>query len=220
MDQIIIAPSVLSLDYGKATEQLEELMKSKAKWLHFDVMDGHFVPNITFGQDIMRGMKKKTNLFMDVHLMISDPDYYAPIFVKNGADMITFHYEVYEDIEKCKSLCLKIKELGCKCGISVKPNTDIHVLETLLPMVDLVLVMSVEPGFGGQTFQMESTSKVAWLKNQKELNHYHYKIEIDGGINDLTAPIAIQSGCEVLVAGSYIFNQDICEGVDSLLCQK
>lgn len=217
MKNIIIAPSVLSMDYSKATEQMEELMKSEAKWLHFDVMDGHFVPNITFGSDILRGMKKKTNLFMDVHLMISDPEFYAPSFAKNGADLITFHYEVYNDIQKCHDLIAKIHSLGIKCGISVKPNTPVEVLQPILSEVDLVLIMSVEPGFGGQSFKAECLEKVKWLKHMKEEYNYVYHIEIDGGINKETAQLAKDAGCNILVAGSYIFKQDIVEGVASLL---
>lgn len=220
MEKLIIAPSVLSMDYANASEQMDALKNSNAEWIHFDVMDGHFVPNITFGPDILRGMKKRTELFMDVHLMISDPEFYAPIFIKNGADLITFHYEVYNDIDKCTALCKKIKDLNCKCGITVKPNTDVKVLKPILEMVDLVLIMSVEPGFGGQSFQESSLDKIKWLKEEKLANAYTYKIEIDGGINDVTAKRAVDAGCEVLVAGSYIFKQDIAEGIDSLLCKK
>ena len=217
MSKYIIAPSVLSLDYSKATEQMEELVKSEATWLHFDVMDGHFVPNITFGPDILRGMKQKTNLFMDVHLMITDPEKYAPVFVKNGADLITFHYEVYNDIDKCIELAHKIHALGAQCGISVKPGTPVEVLLPILKHVELVLIMSVEPGFGGQSFQEASLDKIAWLKTQKDTNNYDYKIEIDGGINAETCTLAKNAGCEVFVAGSYIFKQDIVKGVASLL---
>lgn len=217
MENIIIAPSVLSMDYGKATEQMEALVKSEAKWLHFDVMDGHFVPNITFGPDILRGMKNKTNLFMDVHLMITDPEKFAPVFAKNGADLITFHYEVYNDIVQCKALIDKIHALGVQCGITVKPNTPVEVLEPVLKDVELVLIMSVEPGFGGQSFQPASLDKIAWLKAMKEKHGYTYKIEIDGGINNETCKLAKNAGCEVFVAGSYVFKQDIVKGVASLL---
>ena len=217
MNKVIIAPSVLSIDFAKASEQLEELKVSKAEWIHFDVMDGHFVPNITFGSDVLRGFKKKTDMFMDVHLMINDPDFYAESFVKNGADLITFHYEVYKDIPKCKKLVEKIHNLGCKCGITVKPNTPIEVLEPLLDSLDLVLVMSVEPGFGGQSFQTSSLKKVKWLTNIRKTMNYNYLIEIDGGINQETGSLAKEAGCDVLVAGSYIFKQNIIDGVDSLL---
>lgn len=217
MNNVIIAPSVLSMDYSKASEQLEDLKNSNAKWIHFDVMDGHFVPNITFGSDVLRGFKKKTNMFMDVHLMINNPDFYAESFVKNGADLITFHYEVYNEIDKCIKLCKKIHSLGCKCGISVKPNTPIELVQPILNEVDLILVMSVEPGFGGQSFQKSSLNKIEWLATMKRNNNYNYYIEIDGGINQETAILAKNAGCEVLVAGSYIFKQNIADGVDSLL---
>lgn len=145
----IIAPSVLSLDYSKMTEQIEQLNQSKAKWLHFDVMDGHFVPNITFGPDILKGFRKASPLFMDVHLMISDPEYYAPIFVKAGADMITFHVESFDnDTDKCLAFMQKMQDLHVQVGFTLRPATPIEPFEALLEQADMVLVMSVNPGFG------------------------------------------------------------------------
>lgn len=220
MNELIIAPSVLSLDFANATHDLEELKKSKAKWLHFDVMDGHFVPNITFGIDVLKGFKKRTDLFMDVHLMISDPIKYAPEFIKNGADMVTFHYEAMENVDACIELVKSIKQQGCQSGLVIKPNTEVNVLDDILPFVDMILIMSVEPGFGGQKFQMTSLDKIAYLDGKRKSEGYDYRIEIDGGINAETGKLAIEAGCDTLVAGSYIFNQDIVEGVDSLLCLK
>lgn len=220
MNELIIAPSVLSLDFANATHDLEELKKSKAKWLHFDVMDGHFVPNITFGTDVLKGFKKRTDLFMDVHLMISDPIKYAPEFIKNGADMVTFHYEAMENVDACIELVKSIKQQGCQSGLVIKPNTEANVLDDILPFVDMILIMSVEPGFGGQKFQMISLDKIAYLDGKRKSEGYDYRIEIDGGINAETGKLAIEAGCDTLVAGSYIFNQDIVEGVDSLLCLK
>lgn len=220
MNELIIAPSVLSLDFANATHDLEELKKSKAKWLHFDVMDGHFVPNITFGIDVLKGFKKRTDLFMDVHLMISDPIKYAPEFIKNGADMVTFHYEAMENVDACIELVKSIKQQGCQSGLVIKPNTEVNVLDDILPFVDMILIMSVEPGFGGQKFQTTSLDKIAYLDGKRKSEGYDYRIEIDGGINAETGKLAIEAGCDTLVAGSYIFNQDIVEGVDSLLCLK
>lgn len=220
MNELIIAPSVLSLDFANASEQLERLMESDAKWLHFDVMDGHFVPNITFGTDVLRGFKKKTNLYMDVHLMISDPEKYVSSFIKNGADMITFHYEALANIDDCIALCQKIKAANCQCGITIKPNTDVHVLDAVLNYVDMVLIMSVEPGFGGQKFQASSLDKIRYLDHWRKQNNAQMRIQIDGGINQETALLAISAGCDTLVAGSYVFNQDIVAGVKSLLCLK
>lgn len=220
MNELIIAPSVLSLDFANATHDLDELKKSKAKWLHFDVMDGHFVPNITFGTDVLKGFKKHTDLFMDVHLMISDPVKYAPEFIKSGADMITFHYEAMKNIDECIELVKSIKMQECQSGLVIKPNTDVKVLDDALPFLDMVLIMSVEPGFGGQKFQMSSLEKIAYLDGKRKSEGYDYRIEIDGGINAETGKLAIDAGCDTLVAGSYIFKQDIIEGVDSLLCLK
>lgn len=220
MNELIIAPSMLSLHFDDATHDLDELVKSAAKWLHFDVMDGHFVPNITFGADVLKGFKKRTKLFMDVHLMITNPAQYIPEFVKNGADMITFHYEAINDIEQCIQILSQIRTLNCQCGLVLKPATDVKVLKQALPYVDMILIMSVEPGFGGQAFQPSSLDKIVYLNEQRKKHHFDYRIEIDGGINNETAKLAIAAGCDTLVAGSYIFKQDIIQGVNSLLCLK
>lgn len=200
------------------TSQLEELNASKAKWLHFDVMDGHFVPNLTFGPDILKGFKKATPLFLDVHLMITDPFTYAPVFIKAGADLITFHTESLDnDIEKIKELIELIHSLGAKAGITVRPATPIEQFSSVLSMCDLVLIMSVNPGFGGQSFMPDQLDKVRYLYAQREEHDYSYRIEIDGGINYETAKLACQAGVDTLVAGSFIFKNDIKETVEGLL---
>lgn len=218
MNEIVIAPSILSLDYSNVSAQLEELKASKAKWLHFDVMDGHFVPNLTFGPDILRGFKKACPLFMDVHLMVTDPEKYAPIFIKNGADLVSFHTEALDnDLSRIQNLLDTIHSLGCKAGIVVKPNTSIEPFESVLKACDLVLIMSVEPGFGGQKFMENMLDKVRWLKNKKEELDLTYRIEIDGGINQDTYQLALQAGCDTLVAGSYVFKNDIAKTIEGML---
>ena len=173
MSQIIISPSVLSMDYSKMKEQVEALNASKAEWMHFDVMDGHFVPNITFGPDILKGFRKMTDMVLDVHLMVSDPEKYAPIFVDAGADMVTFHVEALDnDLNRISNLLKVLHEKGVKAGVVIKPKTDVAFIEPILDQVDMVLVMTVEPGFGGQSFMKDMMSKVTWLKNKRDEKGY------------------------------------------------
>ena len=202
MNSIVIAPSILSLDYSNVSAQLEILKESKAEWLHFDVMDGHFVPNLTFGPDILRGFKKACPLFMDVHLMVDDPETYAPIFIKNGADLITFHTEALNnDLTRIQKLLDEIHGLGAKGGIVVKPNTAIEPFESVLQSCDLVLIMSVEPGKGGQKFMPIVIDKINELR---KLNK-NIIISVDGGINDETVKLI---NCDMVVSGSYVCMSD------------
>ncbi len=217
MKKYIVAPSILSADFLHLEKDLQLTKTSGAEWLHFDVMDGHFVPNITYGSIILRQVKKVSDLVMDVHLMISDPDKYCLDFITSGADYLTFHYEALENNNDIKKLIHKIKENGCKVGISIKPKTPVEVLYPLLPLVDLILIMAVEPGFGGQSFMPISLDKIAKLRAEIDLHHYECLIEVDGGINDKTAQLVKQSGADVLVAGSYLFGQpDFIERVAKL----
>lgn len=212
---MIISPSVLSLDYSQITTQVQELNESKAEWIHFDVMDGHFVPNLTFGPDILKAFCKLSPLYKDVHLMVTDPIFFSDVFLKAGADHITFHYEVLEK-EKIKALAKHVHEEGKTVGISIKPNTPVEVLKEYLEDFDLFLIMSVEPGFGGQSFIMDSVERIRTLREMLNEIGSNAHIEVDGGINADTAKLVKEAGADVLVAGSYIFKNDIKKAVDSL----
>lgn len=220
MKELVISPSILSLDYAKTSEQLKEVNESKATWMHFDVMDGHFVPNLTFGPDILKGFKKAVDMVMDVHIMVDNPDMIAEIFANAGADVITFHIEAVESIDACIALCRKLRRMGVLAGVSVKPQTGVSELLPYLHEIDLLLIMSVEPGFGGQSFIEEVLDKVRMARSYIEEHKLSTRIEIDGGINKETAKLAVEAGCDTLVAGSYIFKSNIKEAVETLLCQK
>lgn len=221
MKELVIAPSILSLDYSRTSEQLKELDESNAKWMHFDVMDGHFVPNLTFGPDILRGFRKALPQKMDVHIMVEDARTYADVFIDAGADVLTFHSEALEDdLDAILSLCAHIRERGVLAGVSIRPNTPVEPLLDHLAAMDVLLVMSVEPGFGGQSFMEGMLEKVKKARARIEAQGLSTRIEIDGGINAQTGALAVAAGCDTLVAGSYIFRQDIHAGIDSLLCLR
>lgn len=196
-----VAPSILSANFGALSKDVQKIVDAGCEFLHFDVMDGHFVPNISFGATILKDINQ-FDIVYDVHLMISDPIKYAVDFKNAGANYITFHYEATNNVDE---VIKHLKTLDVKVGISIKPNTPVEVLAPYLDKVDLVLVMSVEPGFGGQKFMDCALPKLSYLKKQKEENNYNYLIEVDGGINHETAKLATQSGAEVLVAGTYVF---------------
>lgn len=213
----MIAPSVLSMDFSKMKESLDLVKKGGAQWIHYDVMDGHFVNNITFGADVLNGIDKLTDLFLDVHLMIDNPVRYRDDFIKAGANQLTAHVETFDSKESLHDFIDQCHALGCKVGLTFKPSTDFHLLDEFLSKLDLVLVMSVEPGFGGQLFMMEALDKIKYFDQQRQQNQYSYLIEVDGGINQDTAQLVKAAGCDVLVAGSYVFKGDIEKNIQSIL---
>ena len=205
MKKVEIAPSILNADFKNLESEIKKVENLGVRFLHFDVMDGHFVPNISFGAPILASISKIHNMINDVHLMISDPLKYVPDFVKAGADLITFHYESYEEKEKILETIKLIKSSNIKCGISIKPATTVEEILPYLDKVDLVLVMSVEPGFGGQKFNPVALEKIKELNRLKDKNNYHYLIEVDGGINAETAISCRSAGVDVLVCGTYLY---------------
>ncbi len=193
---------MLSADFGHLERDTKMIDRSAAEWVHIDVMDGVFVPNISFGFPVLKAITSATKKFMDVHLMIVEPEKYVARFAEAGADLVTFHWEATERVQECIDL---IRAKGVKVGISIKPKTPVSVLEEILPQLDLVLVMSVEPGFGGQSFIEGSTEKVRELKAMIERKGLGTLIEIDGGVSRHNAAELYEAGCDALVAGSAVF---------------
>ncbi len=208
MAKTIVAPSLLAADFRFLDRELKLLQQNNIKFLHFDVMDGHFVPNLSFGLTLLEALAPHYDFVYDVHLMITNPQDYALRYIEKGANIVTFHLEVFEQKEDVLALIRQIKDAGAKVGISIKPKTCVKTLLPFLPLIDLVLVMSVEPGFGGQAFMEYSLKKLAFFRAQKAEHGYKYMIEVDGGINGETGKLAKEAGAEVLVAGSYLFGKE------------
>ncbi|GAA0401796.1 ribulose-phosphate 3-epimerase [Paenibacillus motobuensis] len=205
MNDIYIAPSILSADFAKLGQEVVEVERGGADWLHVDVMDGHFVPNITFGALVMGAIAPLTKLPLDVHLMIENPERYIPDFAKAGAHLITVHQEACVHLHRVLHM---IKEHGVKAGVAINPATPVSSIREVLEDVDLVLVMTVNPGFGGQAFIPSTLRKIKELKElREELGLKNLRIEVDGGISAATAPLVAEAGADVLVAGNAVFGR-------------
>lgn len=207
-----ISPSLLAADFINLKDELRKLEENKTDMLHFDIMDGVFVPNISFANPILKQVKANTNIPLDVHLMIDRPHRYIKEFAKS-ADYLGFHYEAGSDVAKTLK---EIRACGCKSCLTIKPCTKAEEIFAFLPLCDMVLVMSVEPGFGGQSFMPDSLEKVKALRAEIDKKGYDTLIEIDGGINGETAPLAVSAGVDVLVAGSYLFGDKMTERMEFL----
>jgi ribulose-phosphate 3-epimerase len=198
-----LAPSILSADFSKLLEHVQEVEAAGVEYLHIDVMDGHFVPNISFGAPILKSLKGKTNLFMDVHLMIENPDLYIEDFVKAGADLINVHIETCPHIHRTIQL---IRSFGVKAAVALNPGTPLSSIEEILPDLDMVLIMSVNPGFGGQSYIDSMTDKIKRLKDMIQSKGLVCDIQVDGGIKLDNVKTVVDAGATVIVAGSAIFN--------------
>ena len=216
MKKIQISPSILSADFSQLSNEIKRLEEGGADMIHVDVMDGHFVPNLTIGPPVIKSLKKHSSILFDVHLMISPVHKYIESYSDAGADIITIHPEATDDLD---SSILKIKELNKKVGVSLNPETEIDIILNVLDKIDLVLIMSVNPGFGGQKFMPEVLNKIKELKKIQKEKGLNFDIEIDGGINFENSKAAIEAGANILVSGTTIFksnNGDIKKNIELL----
>ena len=211
---IKISPSILGGSFSNIERVILDLNQSKAEYIHFDVMDGDFVPNLTFGPKFISNVRKFSNKVFDVHLMINRVERFLDDYIRAGSDIITFHIEINEDIE---NIIKKIKAKGIKCGLAIKPKTSWSEIQPYLKIIDQVIIMTVEPGFGGQEFMNDQINKIKNISNYIKLNNLRVGIEIDGGINFETGQTCVEAGANILVAGSFLFNQgDLIAATNSL----
>lgn len=217
MNSIAIAPSILSANFAQLKTDVERLVKAGVEYIHYDVMDGHFVPNITFGAPLVASITPHFHVIHDVHLMITQPFDYFQAFIDAGATLITFHYETATSNHDILHWISFLHQRGIKAGISIKPQTDVKVLFPLIGLVDVMLIMSVEPGFGGQTFMMSAIEKIKALREKIVTQAAKTLIQVDGGINDKTGKLCRDAGVDILVSGSYLFSHhDVHLGLKTL----
>lgn len=210
----ILSPSILSADFWKLGEQIKEAVDAGAQYMHIDVMDGIFVPSISYGMPVIRSIRKNTDVFFDVHIMITEPERYAAEFVDCGADMVTFHVEATQKVQETIG---RIRGKGAKVGISIKPGTPVSVIEPWLEQVDMVLVMTVEPGFGGQKYIDYCTDKVVQVKKMIDQKGLTVDVQVDGGITLDNVKMVLDAGANVIVAGSSVFKNSIAQNVERFL---
>lgn len=212
----ILSPSILAADFWQLGEQIEQAEQAGAQYLHIDVMDGLFVPSISFGMPVITSLRKRTDIFFDVHIMIQEPERYATEFVKCGADMVTFHLEATEHVQDTID---SIRQAGGKVGISIKPGTPVEAVLPWLDQLDMVLVMTVEPGFGGQKYMEACTDKIRQVRAAITERGLSVDVEIDGGVTADNIRIPLEAGANVIVAGSAVFKGDVTENIHALMAQ-